>query len=83
MRHPRRDAILQELERREIVLNISYPWPVHTMPPYSGYGSGEGDLPHTEAAAREIFSLPMYPSLTEDEQAQTIAALRDVVQNLE
>ncbi|WP_017545368.1 DegT/DnrJ/EryC1/StrS family aminotransferase, partial [Nocardiopsis prasina] len=32
VRHPRRDHILRLLrERHDIALNISYPWPVHTM----------------------------------------------------
>ena len=31
---------------------------------------------------KEIFSLPMYPSLTDDEQTQVIAALRDICAGL-
>ncbi|MEY4641858.1 MAG: hypothetical protein RLZZ227_1852 [Pseudomonadota bacterium] len=78
-RHPRRDFILDYLKQRNIVLNISYPWPIHTMPAYTHLGYAEGALPHTEAAAKEIFSLPMFPSLTDDEVRQTCAALKSAV----
>jgi aminotransferase EvaB len=38
-----------------------------------------GDLPNTEAAAKEIFSLPMFPSLTDEEALQTCQALKDAL----
>jgi aminotransferase EvaB len=79
VRHPRRDFILQYLKDRNIFLNISYPWPIHTMPAYTQLGYREGDLPHTEAAAKEIFSLPMFPSLANDEALQTCAALKEAL----
>ena len=80
VRHPRRDALLEALKAHDIHLNVSYPWPIHTMSGYRRFGGREGDLPATEAAAREIFSLPLYPGLTDDEQAfiveKLLAALR-------
>lgn len=75
-RHPRRDFILDFLKQRDIFLNISYPWPIHIMPAYAGLGYVAGDLPHSEAAAREIFSLPMFPSLTDAEALATCEALK-------
>ena len=78
-RHPHRDFILQYLKERNIFLNISYPWPIHTMPAYAHLGYAQGDLPNTEAAAREIFSLPMFPSLSEDEALVTCQALKDAL----
>jgi aminotransferase EvaB len=78
-RHPQRDFILQYLKDRNIFLNISYPWPIHVMPAYAHLGYREGDLPNTEAAAKEIFSLPMYPSLTDAEALQTCQALKDAL----
>ena len=76
VRHPRRDAILQYLKARNIFLNVSYPWPIHTMPAFTHLGYREGQLPHTEAAAKEIFSLPMFPSLSDAEALQTCATLK-------
>lgn len=67
VRHPRRDWILERLRDNNIFVNISYPWPIHTMTAYQYLGFKEGSLPNTEQAAKEIFSLPMYPSLSDVE----------------
>ncbi|MGW1291095.1 DegT/DnrJ/EryC1/StrS family aminotransferase, partial [Streptomyces sp. NPDC002586] len=61
VRHPKRDAILEALKAYDIVLNISYPWPVHTMTGFAHLGYAKGALPVTERLAEQIFSLPMYP----------------------
>ncbi|MEV8535720.1 DegT/DnrJ/EryC1/StrS family aminotransferase [Streptomyces sp. NPDC051211] len=79
VRHPRRDAIVEALKARGISLNISYPWPVHTMSGFAHLGYGPGSLPVTEALAGEIFSLPMYPSLPREVQDTVIGALREVL----
>ena len=77
--HPERDRIMKELVDNDIHLNISYPWPVHTMMGYEYLGGKEGDLPITERRANEIFSLPMYPTLTDDEQTIVIETLKRIV----
>ncbi len=82
VRHPRRDEWLEALKQRDIHLNVSYRWPIHTMRGYAHLGHKEGDLPHTESAAREIFSLPMYPSLGNDEQDRVIASLLEIDKSL-
>lgn len=68
VRHPKRDFIIQELRKSNIHLNISYPWPIHTMEAYSYLGYKDGDLPVTESLAKQIFSIPMYPYFTEKDQ---------------
>lgn len=78
-RHPRRDDILAGLKARDIFVNISYPWPIHIMAGYRHLGYQEGDFPHTEAAAKEIFSLPMYPTLTAAEQQTVCQALHEIL----
>jgi|TARA_Y100000310_G_scaffold80049_1_gene76731 aminotransferase EvaB len=81
VRHPDRDTIIDELKKQNVFLNISYPWPIHTMRGYSSLGYKEGDLPVTEALAKEIFSLPMYPTLTEGEQRHVCKALKTILDN--
>jgi aminotransferase EvaB len=49
---------------------------------YSSLGYDAGSLPVTEQAALEIFSLPMYPSLTDDEQDRVCEALREILSSL-
>lgn len=79
VRHPRRDEIIAQLKNKDILLNISYPWPIHLMRGYSYLGGKEGDLPITEALAKTIFSLPMYPTLTEEMQSQTCIAIGEIL----
>lgn len=82
VRHPERDRIIERLKSYGIALNISYPWPVHTMTGFSHLGYRAGSLPVTERLATEIFSLPMYPALSEELQDKVIAALREVLSTL-
>lgn len=79
VRHPQRNLILEELKKKEIFLNIHYPYPVHTMKGYKYLGFHIGDFPLTEQAADEIFSLPMYPSLTFDNQAYLADIIHEIL----
>jgi dTDP-3-amino-2,3,6-trideoxy-4-keto-D-glucose/dTDP-3-amino-3,4,6-trideoxy-alpha-D-glucose/dTDP-2,6-dideoxy-D-kanosamine transaminase len=79
VRHPMRDKLIEMLKPQGISLNISYPWPVHTQSGFAHLGYPKGSLPVTEAVADEIFSLPMYASLTQDEQDRVIDVLRDAL----
>lgn len=82
VRHPRRDEILERLKAYDIHLNISYPWPVHTMTGFAHLGYEKGSLPVTEKLAGEIFSLPMYPALAPDLQDKVVHAVREVLSTL-
>ena len=77
VRHPARDEIITRLKERDIFLNISYRWPVHTMSGFTHLSRYR--LPVTERLANELFSLPMYPSLSEQRLLRVIEALHDVV----
>ena len=78
-RHRERDRILADMANHDVLLNVSYPCPVHLMPAYTNLGYREGDFPEAEQAAREIFSLPMYPALTEAQQDAVCRALGHVL----
>jgi dTDP-4-amino-4,6-dideoxygalactose transaminase len=54
-----RDELKAFLEAHGIVTQIHYPCPVHLQPAYRE--RFQYRLPETEAAAREILSLPMSP----------------------
>ncbi len=77
--HPERDRLLSELKKQDIVLNVSYKYPIHTMEAYKFLGYSEGDFPITEEACRTLFSLPMYPGLSGAEQKKVMLALRGLV----
>lgn len=55
------------LREHKIFAQIHY-IPCHLMPYYRGLGWEEGDMPVAEAYYKHCISLPMYPTLTEDEQ---------------
>lgn len=81
-RHTKRDAIIAKLAEHTISVNVSYPWPIHTMEGYRYLGYTMGDFPHTEAAANEIFSLPMYPGLDTADQLHVIDHLKKILMRL-
>ena len=78
VKHPKRDFFIEELKQRDIHVNISYPWPIHTMIGYEYLGWKDGDLPLTEKYSNEVFSLPMYPTLTCDEQTKVINSVKEI-----
>lgn len=77
LRHPERDAIMAALKAQGIGTGIHYPVPVHEQPAYAGrVALGPADCDETSRAAREVFSLPMYPELTDEQVERVCAALR-------
>jgi dTDP-3-amino-2,3,6-trideoxy-4-keto-D-glucose/dTDP-3-amino-3,4,6-trideoxy-alpha-D-glucose/dTDP-2,6-dideoxy-D-kanosamine transaminase len=79
IRVPHRDAVRRELEHREIDTGIHYPHPIHLMRGYHFLGYHEGSLPHTEALAQELLSLPLYPELPEAAVWRVCAELRSIL----
>jgi len=83
VRHPRRDDIIEAMRARGVNLNVSYRWPVHTMSGFVHLGYAPDDLPVTMTIADQIFSLPMYPSLSVREQDTVCDTLRSVLERLD
>ena len=63
----------EALNAQGIQTGIHYPIPVHLLPAYSDLGYKAGQFPHTELAAAETLSLPMFPELTEN-QCETVSS---------
>jgi dTDP-4-amino-4,6-dideoxygalactose transaminase len=74
-----RDAVQEALQAREIQTNIHDPIPVHMQKAYQEFGYGEGDLPVTEKAAKELLSLPMFPELERSQVEEVCVAIRQEV----
>ena len=72
-----RDALQQALAARGIETGIHYRAPVHLEPAYSDMGYLAGDFPHSERAASEVLSLPIYPELSREQVELVTAAIRE------
>jgi perosamine synthetase len=59
-----RNKIVEEFKRKDIGAAAYYVNPVHLMP-YYRESFGEHKLPETEKAAKQVFSLPIHPAVTE------------------
>jgi dTDP-4-amino-4,6-dideoxygalactose transaminase len=80
VRSPGRDRLREALTARGIGTNIHYPVPVHLQPAYCDrIALDPAGLPESEAAAREVLSLPLYPQLDDSAVARVVAAAREVL----
>jgi perosamine synthetase len=75
---PERDAIVADLREAGVGADIYYPIPVHRQSYIMERGL-HADLPMTDAAAARTLALPMFPGLTDTEQATVIAAVQAAV----
>jgi len=66
-----RDNAQKCLTENGIANQIYYPVSLHLQKAYAHLGYKRGDLPVSEKTQDEVFSLPMYPELT-DEQIKTV-----------
>jgi dTDP-4-amino-4,6-dideoxygalactose transaminase len=75
VRSPDRDDLRRLLQADGIHTGLHYPIPVHLQKAHADLGHKPGDFPVSEAAAREEFSLPIYPEMTQRQVEQVAAAL--------
>jgi dTDP-4-amino-4,6-dideoxygalactose transaminase len=77
IRIERRDALQQFLSERKIGSTVYYPHPLHLQPLYASLGHKPGDFPHSERAAEEVLSLPMFPELRKEQIARVVEAIAE------
>jgi dTDP-4-amino-4,6-dideoxygalactose transaminase len=76
LRTPERSALQQRFREAGIGTAIHYPVPVHLQPAYLGrIALGPSGCRHTERAADEVFSLPMFPEMTDGQVERVCQAL--------
>jgi dTDP-4-amino-4,6-dideoxygalactose transaminase len=77
IRIEQRDALQKFLSERKIGSTVYYPYPLHLQPLYASLGHKPGDFPHSERAAQEVLSLPMYPELRNEQIARVVDAIAE------
>jgi perosamine synthetase len=76
IRHKNRDKIRKELTNNDIGSAIYYEKPIHMQPFYLEY---DYKLPNSEKFAKEVLSLPSYPSLTNDQLLKICECVNKVI----
>lgn len=75
-----RNGLINYLRENNIIAQVHY-IPVHLMPYYRQFGWKDGDLPQAEEYYKHCLSIPMYPSLNEEEQDLVIEAIHEFYSN--
>jgi len=71
--------VFEALRERGIGVNLHY-IPVHTQPYYQRMGFGVGDFPEAERYYAEAISLSMFQTMTEAQQDEVVAAVREALE---
>jgi perosamine synthetase len=74
---PTRDKLVTFLGTKGITVKVNF-YPVHLTKLYrERFGHHRGELPKTETASEQVITLPMYPSLSEDQIDYIVAQIVD------
>lgn len=63
-----------------ILVNLHY-IPVHLQPYYQEMGFQEGEFPEAEQYYKESVSLPMFPTMTEEQQNRVVSSLKYILES--
>lgn len=73
-----RRALFDALRGRGVEAHVHY-IPIHTQPYYRALGFSPGDFPRAENYYDGCISLPIYPSMTDEEQDFVVAAVKEML----
>jgi dTDP-4-amino-4,6-dideoxygalactose transaminase len=77
VRVPKRDELRAFLKEKGVGTEVYYPLPMHLQNCYRDLGHQKGAFPQSEQAAEEVMSLPIYPELTEAQQAYVVEMIAE------
>jgi dTDP-3-amino-3,4,6-trideoxy-alpha-D-glucose transaminase len=75
VRSGERDALRAHLERHGVSTAVHYPVPIHRTEAYGP--QPEGSLPVAERLAEQICTLPLFPTMSDDEVVRIVEAVRN------
>ena len=70
-----REAFREHLKQHDVATAVHYPFPIHRTGAYADLGLGQGSLPVAERLAEQICTLPLFPTMSDDEVAHIVAAV--------
>ncbi|MEW6051606.1 MAG: DegT/DnrJ/EryC1/StrS family aminotransferase [Candidatus Zixiibacteriota bacterium] len=73
---PKRDQIMKGLKAAQIGCAIYYPVPFHQQECFASLGYKPDQFPRSTLAGNEVFSIPIYPEMTEAEQTEVIVTVK-------
>ena len=82
LRVSRRDEFADALRERGVGTGIFYPIPVHHQKPFVELGYGDLSFPVTDRLTEQVISIPVHPTLTDDEVSTVIAAVNQTAAEL-
>jgi len=78
LKHPRSD-IMAGLEKRGILVGVHYP-AMHLFTLYRQLGWQPGDFPNAEYVGRNTMSLPLFPTMADEDVDRVVDALVDTLE---
>ncbi len=72
---------LEHLREKGIDSRVFYPVPLHLQECFKYLGFKPGDFPQAEKTAKQVFTLPIYPELTQEEKDYIIDQVRSRVRH--
>lgn len=73
-----RKGLYDYLRTQGIYAQVLY-YPLHLMPYYKQFGSKEGDFPVVENYYKHCLALPMFPTLTDEQQEYVIDKVKEFI----
>ncbi len=74
-----REQIFNVLRENGIGVNVHY-IPIHTQPYYSQFGFSEGDFPNSESYYSRVISIPLFHTMTAEQQDEVLDVLKRALQ---
>src|SRR5690606_20560968 len=71
-----RDELIKHLARHNVQASIYYPLCIHLQKAYEDLNYKEGDFPIAERLSKRLLAIPLYPSLSPENQQKVITALK-------
>jgi dTDP-4-amino-4,6-dideoxygalactose transaminase len=72
-------VIIDYLHAKGIDSRVFYPVPLHLQKCFKYLGYKRGDFPEAEKAAKQVFTLPISPELSEEEKEYIVVTVKEII----